>query len=132
MKLDSLGRYYNTAELQIETNGPGQAVLGELKTYPNLGHRHDLVTGKMTDKIGWTTTRASKPYMIAQMSREIRNIVTHDMDLLRQLRGCRWYGADITFTGEDDLAMSSMIAVSTYRGVGTAERGLVGTYGFKW
>jgi len=132
MKLNALGRYYNTAELQIETNGPGQAVIGELKDYPNLGRHHDLATGKLSTKIGWTTTRSSKPYMIAQMSREIRNILTHDIDLLRQLRSCRWYGSDIIFTGEDDIAMSSMIAVSTYRGVGISDKGLVGTYGFKW
>jgi hypothetical protein len=131
-KLEILGKHYNTAELQIETNGPGQAVIGELKDYGNLGRHHDFLTGALTNRIGWTTTRSSKPYMIAQMSREIHNIVTHDMDLIRQLRSCRWYGRDILFTGEDDLAMSAMIATSTYRGVGVGARGLVGTYGFRW
>ncbi|KKN47219.1 hypothetical protein LCGC14_0665080 [marine sediment metagenome] len=131
-KLKRLGEHYNMAEVQVEFNGPGQAVINEMMDYPNLGKRSDLATGKLGTKFGWLTTRTSKPYMIAQMSKEIYQLVTYDLDLVRQLRSVRWYGTDITFTGEDDLAMAAMIGTSTYQGVGTADKGLIGTYGFKW
>lgn len=129
-KLMELGEYYNTAEIQVEFNGPGQAVLEAMVMYANLGRRHDLVTGKITNKYGWLTTRSSKPYMIAQMSKELHTLITHDIDLIRQLRGVRWYGSDITFTTDDDLAMAAMIGTSTYQVVGTAKRGFIGTYGW--
>ena len=130
-KLKTLGAYYNDAELQIEFNGPGQAVISELKDYPNMGRQHNLVTGVIMNRIGWLTTRASKPYMIAQMGREIHKLVTHDIDLIRQLRSFRWYGSDVTSIMEDDLAMAAMIGVSTYQSLGIADRGFVGTYGWR-
>ena len=131
-KLMDLGVYYNDAEIQVEFNGPGQAVLEAMQDYVNLGHRHDLVTGKVTNKYGWLTTRSSKPYMIARMGKELHTLITHDIDLVRQLRGVRWYGSDITFTTDDDLAMAAMIGTATYQLVGTSKKGLIGTYGFKW
>ena len=131
-KLSVLGKHYNNAELQVESNGPGLAVISELKDYANLGKQHNLTTGAIMNKVGWLTTRSSKPYMIAQMGREIHNIITHDIDLIRQLRSFRWYGSDVISITEDDLAMSAMIAVSTYQSVGTAKRGMTGTYGWKW
>ena len=132
LKLAALGEYYNFAELQIEVNGPGIAVIGDLSDYPNLGKRRDLVTGAMVKKDGWLTTRSSKPYMIASMSKELDNIGIYDIDLIRQLRGVRWYGSDIEFIGEDDLAMAAMIGTATWQGVGTAKKGFTGTYGFRW
>lgn len=131
-KLKVLGTYYNTAEVQVEFNGPGQAVISEMMDYSNLGLRHDLATGALGNKYGWLTTRTSKPYMIAQMGKEIHTLITHDIDLIRQLRSVRWYGTDIIFIADDDLAMSAMIATATYQGVGVAQKGLIGTYGWKW
>ena len=131
-KLKELGTYYNEAEIQVEFNGPGQAVIAAMMDYSNLGRRHDLTTGTLGSKYGWLTTRSSKPYMIAQMGKEIHSLVTHDIDLIRQLRSVRWYGSDVIFITEDDLAMSAMIATATYQGVGIAKKGLIGTYGFKW
>ena len=131
-KLMELGKHYYNAEVQVEENGPGQAVLLAMKNYPNLGKRRNLVTGTLTNKTGWLTTRASKPFMIAQMGREVHNIAIFDIEIVRQLRGLRWFGHDIVAVGEDDLAMSAMIATATYQNVGTVHRGLVGTYGFKW
>lgn len=131
-KLMDLGEYYHTAEVQVEENGPGLAVLQAMQRYPNLGRRRNLITGALTNKTGWLTTRSSKPFMIAQMGREIHNIAIFDIEIVRQLRGLRWFGQDIVSVSEDDLAMSTMIAASTYQGVGTTQRGLVGTYGFKW
>ncbi len=131
-KLMDLGEHYNNAEIQVEENGPGQAVLLAMKNYVNLGRRRNLVTGALTNKIGWLTTRASKPYMIAQMGREIYNIAIFDIEIVRQLRGLRWYGQDIVSVGEDDLAMAAMIGTSTCQGVGTVKRGYAGSYGFQW
>ena len=131
-KLMELGEYYNTAEIQVEFNGPGQAVLEAMVSYSNLGLRRDLVTGKLGTKYGWLTTRSSKPYMIAQMGKVLHTLTTHDIDLIRQLRGVRWYGSDITFTTEDDLAMAAMIGTATFQAVGTAKKGFMGTYGWKW
>ncbi len=130
-KLMDLGKHYNNAEVQVEVNGPGQAVLLAMKNYRNLGRRRDLVTGALTSKIGWLTTKASKPYMIAQMGREIHNIAIFDIEIIRQLRGLRWYGSDIISVSEDDLAMAAMIGTSTSQGVGIVRRGFVGTYGLQ-
>jgi hypothetical protein len=130
-KLMELGKHYFNAEIQVEENGPGQAVLLAMKNYPNLGRRRNLVTGALTSKIGWLTTRASKPYMIAQMGREIHNIAIFDIEIIRQLRGLRWYGQDIVSVSEDDLAMAAMIGTSTCQNVGTVRRGFAGTYGLQ-
>ncbi len=129
-KLMALGEYYHNAEVQVEFNGPGQAVLLAMKDYPNLGKRRDLVTGALTNRLGWLTTKASKPYMIALMGREIHNIAIFDIEIVRQLRGLRWYGADIISVSEADLAMAAMIGTATCQGVGTVNKGFGGTYGW--
>lgn len=130
-KLVALGHHYNNAEIMVEFNGPGQAVLAEMKDYINLGRRPDLIKGGSKSQLGWLTTRASKPYMIAQTSQAIYTIDIHDIEIIRQLRGLRWYGQDVITVSEDDLAMSTMIAISVYKGVSTVKKGLIGNYGWQ-
>jgi len=129
-KLHTLCHYYNTAKLQIEFNGPGQAVLAEMRSYPNLGYRIDLLTGAPTGSVGWLTTKASKAHMIAQMRKHIGTLVVRDLNIIRQLRGARLERGDMVWIGEDDLAMSAMIATATYQGIMQSGLGLVGTYGW--
>lgn len=130
-KLMALGYHYNDAEIMVEFNGPGQAVLAEMKEYPNLGRQPDLLKGGSKIRLGWYTTKTSKPYMIAQTSQAIYTMEVHDIDIIRQLRGLRWYGQDVITVDEDDLAMSTMIAVAVYKEVVTIKRGLIGNYGWQ-
>jgi hypothetical protein len=76
--LDSLGRWYNTALLGVEANNHGLTTLVTLRdlNYPNLYVQHQLddrgSADKETKRIGWLTTSKSKPYIIDQLSAELR------------------------------------------------------------
>lgn len=130
-----LGKHYNNAQIMVESNGPGLAVLSTLYyhlKYNNLGYMPDLVTNTPTPHLGWQTTKGSKPYMIATMQREIMNLITWDIHLLRQLRNLRKVGLDVISVGEDDLAMSAMIATASYRSIIAGSLGFQGSYGWEW
>jgi len=142
--LRELGHYYNTAMLVVENNNPGIAVLAELlgqygeKGYPYIYYMRDVVTGRYSSTPGWRTDRKTKPYLFQQTGRLMTTdpdgtfgLETYDLDLVRELKGFRSFGMDIDSMGEDDIAMSAMIALACREAVPTAKKGLVGTAGWK-
>jgi intein/homing endonuclease len=73
-----LGKWFNNALLGVEVNNHGLTTLVTLRdmNYPNLYVQHNIddrgSNEKETKKIGWATTSKSKPYIIDQLSAELR------------------------------------------------------------
>lgn len=120
--IEDAGKYYNYAELSVEANNSGVAVLNRLfaDMYPKIYYRQDLVTGESKNQLGWLTTKSSKPYMIHDFSRFVSldpdnrvGLVTHDIELVRQLRNLRIEDMQFVSIGPDDLMMAAMIGLSS-------------------
>jgi hypothetical protein len=76
--LARLGRLYNDAIIAIERNGPGTAVLTQLKNtmgYPHIWRPHNPigVKAKYEQTLGWNTTSATRPLMLAALQAAIRD-----------------------------------------------------------
>lgn len=73
--LDALGRRYNMAFLGVERNNHGHATLQRLKdlNYPNLYMQEELDESdeRDTKKVGWLTTKKTKPIIIADLNAAI-------------------------------------------------------------
>jgi hypothetical protein len=70
--LRSMGHYYNDAVIAPETNGMGLTVLSHLKEkYWNIYFRREEGPKgyKITDKMGWETTTATRPGLITNAKR---------------------------------------------------------------
>lgn len=68
--LDKFGRIYNNALMTVEINGHGLTTVTALRNamYPNLYFRPvvklDTMGTKFSDRIGWKTTKITRPLMI--------------------------------------------------------------------
>jgi hypothetical protein len=80
--LDSLGRYYNTAEIAVEVPGPGHTTVQKLHElgYPEL-YKYDQ------DKFGWRTDMSSRHNLISTLMDAIRggHCVIQDRDTMDEL-----------------------------------------------
>ena len=76
--LARLGRLYNDAILAVERNGPGTAVLTQLKNsmgYPHIWRPRNDVSyrTRMDANLGWNTTSATRPLMLAALQAVVRD-----------------------------------------------------------
>ena len=76
--LPAIGKMYGKALIGVERNNHGLTTLIKLRDsgYPNIYAQKDIEYkggGKETKKIGWLTTKASKPKIIDQLDAEIRD-----------------------------------------------------------
>jgi hypothetical protein len=132
LMLKKMGKWYNNAELAVERNFTGYAVLGHLLDYPNIYHQRDFVTGKVTNNRGWWTSDQTRQYMITAMKERLSTFKTWDMNLVRQLRSFRFIKYIATAQTFDDLAMATMIAVAVRKVLGVS-RGFQGaSKGWNW
>ena len=89
--LDRLGRMYGTALVGVESNNHGIATLSKLRSngYPRVYRQRtlDTRTKTETERLGWMTTRRSKPYMIDGLGAMIRTgeLIFYDDRLRREL-----------------------------------------------
>ena len=78
IELVKLGKYYNEAYIGVENNNHGLTTLTTLKKdeYWNLffTKTYDKIADKVTQKIGWTTSSRTKPFMIDKLSEFIREM----------------------------------------------------------
>lgn len=110
--LVQMGRWYNNAELAVERNTPGYAVLTGLLDYPNVYRQRDFLTGRITDKLGWWTSDATKSHMVTTFKDMLPRVKTWDMNLVRQMRGYQYIRYKAKAQASDDLLMATMIAVA--------------------
>lgn len=130
-KVKDLGRYYNTALLAPED---ALDFVPYITDYPELYYMTSPIDGGVGKNIGWKTTKATKPYMVTELMRNLSRIETHDIRFVAQLRNIRWImgrdGKDRAISmGADDYHDSGAIAI-VCRGALPVERGMVGTYGW--
>lgn len=78
LELIKLGEYYNNAYLGVENNNHGLTTLTTIKRegYWNLffTKTYDRISDKMTQKLGWSTTSITKPFMIDKLQEFIREM----------------------------------------------------------
>jgi hypothetical protein len=132
-ELAMLGYYYNTAFIGIEVNNHGLTTNKALQRakYPRIYARKRL-DGKRShrkdmDSIGWFTSRTSKPLMIDELARDVRNeLVIPDQktigEMLTFVRDDKGHMSGSPF---DDRVMSLAIAnqMRSYARVHTVEEG---------
>lgn len=89
--LCDIGSWYGRATLGVESNNHGHATLAAVKRahYPNIyyQYRYDERTRSQGKKIGWQTTRATKPLMIDELSMMFRDgeLTVPDEKTLREM-----------------------------------------------
>ena len=130
-KVKDLGRYYNQAVLAPED---ALDFVSYIKDYPELYYMTDPTTDRILNTVGWRTTKATKPYMIAETLKNLQRMETHDIRLVSQFRNIRWIvGRDgkerAIAIGADDYHDSAAIAVVCRKAL-PIERGFVGTAGW--
>jgi hypothetical protein len=119
-----LGRYYNNALLAVESNSLGIATLNRLKqmNYVNLYHQTKVanVSNEEGTRLGWRTTQATKPMIIAHLKNAIEN---DDVNLAspRIIQECMDYVADANgrtnaiIGSHDDTVIATAIALEVLR-----------------
>jgi hypothetical protein len=86
----ALAQYYNMAMINPEANGHGAGLIKGLRGYPNLYHRQNIASGRVTgNEIGWLTTGTTKPFMLQQMGFRLDTLETYDQRLIEQISGWR-------------------------------------------
>jgi len=130
--LRELGKWYNMAEIAIERNFTGYAVLGQLQTYPNIYHQRDFISGKVTAQRGWWTNEQTKQYMMTKTKDMFPSLKVWDINLIRQLRSYRYIKHIPTAQSFNDMAIALMIAVAA-RAVSGGSYGYQGKIeGWSW
>ncbi|MDE2020217.1 MAG: hypothetical protein KGJ13_07780 [Patescibacteria group bacterium] len=131
---------YKNSTLNLEVNGPGQAVINELKNLrrqaASLGgdvgrglmnvfgsmkqyiwRKNDNLSG-ISSSIGWLTTASTKERMLAYFkdSFERGNLAIRSTDLLDEMKSIRRQKGDIAAEGrkKDDLVISTALACAAY------------------
>ena len=127
--LKEVGTLYNNAELAIERNFTGYAVLEQLKDYGNVSLQRDFTTGKLTTQRGWWTNDQTRSMMMSITRESLAKTKMWDVNLVRQLRSYRYMKIKTKYREQaqtfDDLAMAFMLAVTVRKVAGTA-RGFQG------
>jgi hypothetical protein len=107
--LDALGRYYNSAEILVERNNHGHAVILWLREFSSL----TLLRGR-DGQPGWVMTGASKPlaFDVAARAFRDRGAMLHDAQTLYQLAAID--GATLAAPPglRDDRAIACVLAIN--------------------
>jgi hypothetical protein len=117
----AIGWYYNTALVGVESNNHGLTTLQRVrdKFYRNLYMREqgmEELFEQSTSKMGWLTNRKTKPLMIDELAKALRDndIIDYDVTFIRE---CMTYVRDdrgLTNAQEgqhDDTVMAKAIAL---------------------
>lgn len=129
-KLKLIGRYYNKALLVVENTNPGISVLDNLKDYENLYYHRDFITGRQTNRPGWSASSVSKSYMLQKFRQLLPDLIVSDLELIRELRGFRYDGLNVVTSGEDHIAVSAMLALAA-RETAPTKPAFIGIAGWK-
>jgi len=134
--LKKMGNWYNdgkgcVAEIAIERNFTGYAVLEQLKDYGNITHQQDFTTGKITTQRGWWSNDQTRSLLMTVTRENLGTIKVWDANLVRQLRSYQYIRLKTKYREQaqtyDDLSIAFMIAVTTRKTSGVA-RGYMGSY----
>lgn len=123
--LNKLGRQYNNALMVVESEAHGSVVLNILKQllYPSLYFRparFDTIGNPWSDKLGWKTTKLTRPILIdefEQMARE-ENITLHSKETVDEMTVFVYNDANnmIAMQGfHDDCIFATAIALQGFK-----------------
>ena len=129
----SLAEKYNKAFLVPEVNGHGLAYTQKIDElgYSNTYHRTSLISGRQTSELGWYTSGTSKPFMMSELHRHLRNgAIVPDYETVKEIAGARVEDGKVHFLGFDDHHDAfglSLVGIQTYfpaasRGVSVRSR----------
>lgn len=124
-KLNVMGRKYNNALMVVEINNQGILTVTTLRNliYPSMYFRPgklDTMGAQFTDRIGWRTTKVTRPLMIGELNQMMRDdiITIHTKDLLDEMT-VFVYDDDnnmVTPSGfHDDCIFSAAIALQGFK-----------------
>lgn len=122
-KLELLGRYYNSAFIGVERNHQGLAPLMVLRdlNYPKLYYREKigLDADKVTPQLGWWTDRFTRPLMVDEGGKWLREERTkiYDESLLGEMLSFVRYpdGQGRAAQGAfDDRVMAFLLTIQMY------------------
>jgi len=131
---------YKNSTLNLEVNGPGQAVINELKNlkrqaaamagdmgrhlmdvYGSMSNyiwRRNDTMGGMSNSIGWLTTVQTKERMLSYMKDYFERgmMAVYDMDTLEEMKTITREGGSISASGrnKDDRVIASALAAAAY------------------
>ena len=130
-KCIDLGERYNGAIMNPEANGHGIAFVDAVKgRYKRLYLRRDMVKGMPTARIGWTTTLATKQFMMDELNRHLRCMDMPDQETLRQIRAWRYDDNDklvtVAFDDRHDVLGLALVCMPGSR----KAKGFKGSSGF--
>lgn len=117
-RLYELGQFYNLAFIGVESNNHGLSTLHELQRlqYPNLYYRRsvDQRSKKMENRVGWNTNKQTKPFMVDELGKALRDesVAFADANLIGEL--CTYVRDEkgqMHGSPFDDRVMSMAIAV---------------------
>src|SRR6266702_4479453 len=122
-QLEAIGRWYNMAFVGVERNFQGLAPLMTLRdlNYPRIYYRERIgsLGDPLTAEMGWKTTRETRPLMIDEMSKWLREERLHiyDTEIVDEMMSFVRYpdgqgrAASNAF---DDRIMALMICIQMY------------------
>ena len=131
---------YKNSTLNLEVNGPGQAVINELKNlkrqaaamagdmgrhlmdvYGSMSNyiwRRNDTMGGMSNSIGWLTTTQTKERMLSYMKDYFERgmMAVYDMDTLDEMKTITREGGSISASGrnKDDRVIASALSAAAY------------------
>lgn len=123
-ELAKLGKFYNTAMISTEKEGPGYATIGALieKDYPSIWYNRtaDVTPGMVSERMGWSTTMKTKELAIGWLLKVVvdKDILIHDRQTFMEMRDYislpnGGYG-NAGNEDHDDTVMSLAIAVTCH------------------
>lgn len=130
-KAKEAARYYNGAIIGWENNAHGLAITAICKDYKPIYYKKDIVTGKISGEIGWTTSGRTKDYLYDTVDKYLFDLECHDVEFVRQCRNHRIVGDKVEIVGDNDIFMSFAIALCC-ADPKPIKRGYRGRSGFKW
>lgn len=134
--LKNMAMCYNKAEIAVERNFTGYAVLEQLKDYGRISHQRDFTTGKITSQRGWWSNDQTRSLLMTVTRENLGQLKMWDSNLVRQLRSFRYIKLKTKYREQaqtfDDLALAFMIAVTTRKVAGAAQgyRGCDNSWGW--
>ena len=138
--ISHLGGAYKNSILNLEVNGPGQAVINELRNLKRqavamggkdgtslmnvLGHMQNYIwrkndtLGGLSNSIGWVTTSASKERMLNYLKDYFERgmLIVRSMDTLDEMKTVTRQDGTIAAAGrgKDDRVIASALAAAAY------------------
>jgi len=90
--LNKIGRMYNNALMVVEINNHGLTTVTALKNfaYPSMYFRrasHESIGYNSTDRLGWRTTKVTRPLLIDELAQAMRDqvLTIHSKEILDEM-----------------------------------------------